>query len=179
MDGVHLLGGGVEFLWVNVFVVYAILLAASDADLHLEPDLHASETLKVLDADGNVLLVRFLGQVEHVGRIERLAKLLEVGLVGLDHTIEPGEKLLGTVIRMEDYGDTVVGSHCANVEGHGDGTRSCRVGVLDRLTSEEGGSSIGDLEDDGAVVLFGSLHDTVGDRGAGRGTKMFGETQYM
>lgn len=33
--------------------------------------------------------------------------LLEVGLVGIEHAIEPGEELVGAVVGVEDNGDTV------------------------------------------------------------------------
>lgn len=37
-------------------------------------------------------------------REEGLSVLLEVSLVGLEHTIEPRKELLGTVVRVEDDG---------------------------------------------------------------------------
>mmetsp|Transcript_20053 Transcript_20053/g.33164 ORF Transcript_20053/g.33164 Transcript_20053/m.33164 type:complete len:312 (+) Transcript_20053:308-1243(+) len=167
VDGPHLLGGGVELLGIDVLVVDAILLAASDTDLHLEPDLHLDETLKVLDADCDILLIGFLAEIKHVRGVEGLSVLLEVSLVGLDHTIEPGKELLRAVIGVEDDGDAVVGGHLANVEGHGDGTSGSSVGVLRGLASEIAPAAVGDLDHDGAVRLLTSLHDGIAGGGGG------------
>lgn len=40
----------------------------------------------------------------HHSREEGLSVLLEVSLVGLEHTIKPRKELLGTVVRVEDDG---------------------------------------------------------------------------
>mmetsp|Transcript_35674 Transcript_35674/g.114668 ORF Transcript_35674/g.114668 Transcript_35674/m.114668 type:complete len:314 (-) Transcript_35674:752-1693(-) len=61
-----LLGFGVEVLRVRILVVHPVLLAARDAQLHLEQHVELAHPLHVLDADGDVLLERLLGEVEHV-----------------------------------------------------------------------------------------------------------------
>lgn len=40
----------------------------------------------------------------HHSREKGLSVLLEVSLVGLEHTIKPRKELLGTVVRVEDDG---------------------------------------------------------------------------
>ena len=167
VDGVDLLGAGVELLGVHILVVDAVLLAAGDADLHLEPDLHGGHALEVLDADGNVLLVGLLAEVEHVGGEEGLAVLGVELLVGLEHAVEPGEELLGAVVRVEDDGDAVVLGNGTDVHGKGDGTGDGGVGLLDGLADHEGTSSVGDLDHDGTVVLLGGLEAGVDGRGRG------------
>jgi len=166
VHGIHLFGGGVELFGINVLVVDTILFAASDTDLHLQPDLHLDETLKVLYADCNVLLIGLFAEIKHVRGVEGLSVLLEVSLVGLNHAIEPGEELLRAVVGVKDDGNAVVGGHLADVEGHGDGTGGSGVGVLGGLASEVSSTAVGDLNHDGAVHLLTSLHDGI----AGGGT---------
>jgi hypothetical protein len=57
-----------------------------------------------------------------VGGEEGLAVLLEVGLIGIEHAVEPWEELLGAVVGVEDDGDAVGGSDRADVVGTSDGT---------------------------------------------------------
>lgn len=61
--------------------------------------------------------------------------LLEVGLVRAHHAIQPGEKLLGAVVGMENDRDVVGSSNGTNVVGTSDGTsdRGFLVGVGDAL----------------------------------------------
>ena len=63
--------------------------------------------LHVLDAELDVLVEGLLGQIDHVGGEEGLAIGLEVLLVGLEHAVEPGEELLGAVVRVEHNGHSV------------------------------------------------------------------------
>ena len=74
----HLFRSGVEVLPVCAGVVDAILLAAGDADLHLEPDSDLGHALEVLGASGDVLAILLLRKVEHVAREEGLSVLLLV-----------------------------------------------------------------------------------------------------
>ena len=172
VHGPNLLGGGVELLRIDVLVVDAILFAASDTDLHFEPDLHLDEALKVLNADCDVLLIRLLTEIEHVGGVEGLSVLLVVSLIGLEHAIEPGEELLRAVVGVKDDRDAVVGGHLADMEGHGDGTGGCGVGVLGGLASEVSSAAIGNLDHDGAVVFLTSFHDGIAGGGAAHQQKI-------
>lgn len=73
--------------------------------------------LHVLDADLDVLGEGLLGEVEHVGGEEGLAVGLEVGLVGGYHAVEPGEELLGAVVRVEHNWHTVSLCDVADIVG--------------------------------------------------------------
>lgn len=107
VDGEDVLGLGVERVVVDFFVVDAVFLAAGDTDFlyqalalnrhseereryHLEPLLQRSSTLQVLGSSLNVPVHRLLGKIDHVGREQRLAVLLEVALVLVEHTVQPG-----------------------------------------------------------------------------------------
>lgn len=98
VDVPNVLGLGVEARIVDVGIVDTVLLAAGDANLHLEPDAKGSHALEVLDAVGDVVLLGLFGEVEHMGGKEGLLMLLEIVLVCFEHAIEPGEKLLGAVV---------------------------------------------------------------------------------
>lgn len=162
---------GVERGVVDLGVVDTVLLSSGDPDLHLEPLVHLGHPLEVLDAGLDVLLLGLFGQVQHVGREEGDTVFLEVGLIGVQHAVEPGQELLGTVVRVHDDGDPVSGGDGTDESGGGDGTGDrglLLVGVvLDSLAGPEGGSSLRDLEDDGRVDVSGGLHGGVG--GGGRG----------
>lgn len=86
---------------------------------HFEPLLHGRSTLEVLGRGLDVKVDRFLGQIDHVAGEERLAVLLEVTLVLVEHAIEPGQQLLGAVIRVQHDGDAVDGRDAADVVGGG------------------------------------------------------------
>ena len=109
VDLVDVRGLGVEGRVVDRRVVDSVLLSAGDSDLHLEPLVHLGHSGEVLGAGGNVLLLGLLREVEHVGREEGNAVLLVVGLVSVEHAVEPGEELVGAVVGVENDGDTVEG----------------------------------------------------------------------
>jgi hypothetical protein len=122
-----------------------------------------------------------------VRREERLALLLEVSLIGIEHTIEPREELLGAVVGVEDDRDAVCGSKRANVVGSSDGAgngsalvtvantlSSCQSDVNGEkicwgthLSGEVGSTTLGELKDDGGLSIAGSLEgsDDSGRRG--------------
>lgn len=87
---------------------------------------------------GNVALLVLLGEINHVGREEGLAVLLEVRLVGIEHAIEPREQLLRAVVGVQHDGDAVDRRNGADVVGGGDGTgdRGLLVLVVDALAWE-------------------------------------------
>ena len=171
VDVKDVFGLGVQAGVVDLGVVDTVLLSTGDTDLHLEPLVHLGHPLKVLDAGLNVLLLGLFGQVQHVRGEEGDTVLLEVGLVGVEHSIEPGQELLGAVVRVHDDGDSVSRGDGSDESGGGDGTGDrglLLVGVvLDSLSGPEGGSSLRDLEDDGRVDISGGLQGGVGGRGRG------------
>jgi hypothetical protein len=70
----------------------------------------------------DVVVDRLLRQIDHVGGEEGLAVELEVALVLVEHTVEPGQELLGAVVGVEDDGDAVGRGNAADVVGSSDGT---------------------------------------------------------
>ena len=160
VHGVDLLGAGVELLGVDVLVVDAILLAASDTDLHLEPDLHRGHALEVLDANGNVLLVGLLAEVEHVGGEEGLSVGLEVLLRGGEEGVDPGKPRLLAVVGVKDDGDAVEGGDLTDVLGSGNGSgNGCRIVVVVKgLSGNELSATLGESDHDGSSVVLGGLH---------------------
>ncbi len=75
------------------------------------------------------------------------------------HTVQPRQKLLSAVVGVEDNGDAVCGRNGADVVGTSNGSLdgSALVLVVDTLTSEVCGSSLGHLEDDGRLGIAGCL----------------------
>ena len=57
---------------------------------HLKPLLHWGSALQVLSSGVDVVLDLLLAQIDHVAGEERLAVLLEVLLVRIHHTVQPG-----------------------------------------------------------------------------------------
>jgi hypothetical protein len=169
VDLVDVLGLGVQGVVVDGLVVNAVLLATGDTDLHLDPLLHGSNALEVGGGGLDVVVDLLLGKVDHVGAEEGLAVDLEVGLVGVDHAIEPGEELLGAVVGVKDDGDAVGGSNRTDVVASGNGTsdRGLLVLVGHTLTGEVSGTAVGELENDGRLGVTGSLER--GYDGGGRG----------
>lgn len=156
-----LFGAGVELFGIDSLVVDTILFSSGDSNLHLEPDLHVSHFFKVLGADGNVLIIGFLGKIEHVRGKEGFAVLCKVGFVGLEHTIEPRQELLGTMVRVENNGDTVVRGNSPDVEGHSHGTSRSVVGILNSFAREKGGSAIRALDDHRTIVFLGGFQGRI------------------
>jgi hypothetical protein len=129
-----------------------------------------------------------------VGREEGLAVLLEVSLVGVEETIEPGEELLGAVVGVENDGDAVAGGNAADVVSSGDTTGNGSglaivanaLRELDRtrfpevfktyLAGEESSTTLGNLEDNGAVLVASSL-ETGNDGGRGGDVLYCGQNQ--
>ena len=134
---------------------------------HLEPLLHGGSTLKVGGGGLDVVVDRLLRQVNHVRRVEGLAVELEVGLISVEETVQPREELLGAVVGVEDDGDTVDGGDAADVVGGGDTTSDGGVLAIvgDTLTGEVSGTTVRDLEDDGALGVTGSLEGRNDDGG--------------
>lgn len=151
---------------------------------HLEPLLHGGSTLEVGGSGLDVVVDGLLRQINHVRGVEGLAVLLEVGLIGVQKAIEPREELLGAVVGVKDDRDAVGGGNAADVVSSGNTTgdgsglaviadalrrlvRFCFVlEVITYLASEESSTTLGDLEDDGAVLVASSLE---GRDDSGRG----------
>jgi hypothetical protein len=72
-----------------------------------------------------------------VGREQRLAVLLEVVFIRIEHAIEPRQEFLRTMVGVQDDGDTVCRSNDSNVVGcrNRTGNRGLLLVVLDALIS--------------------------------------------
>lgn len=94
--------------------------------------------------------------------------LLVVGLIGLEHTVKPWEELLGAVVGVENDRDTVSGGNGSDEVGScsSSGNGSLLISVGETLSTEESGTTLGDLKDDRRLDVSGSLEDGVND---GRG----------
>lgn len=126
-----------------------------------------------------------------MAREEGLAVQLEVLLVLIEQAVEPWQQLLSTVVGVQNDGDAVGGSDATDVVSSGDTTSNggllLAVGDTLRrkdqyhlstpsffgpcsrtyLASEVSGTTVGELQDDGAVLVAGSLEGS--DNGRRRG----------
>jgi hypothetical protein len=179
LDGQDVLGLGVEGVVVNVLVVDTVLLTTGDTDLHLEPLLHGSNALEVGGGGVDVVVNGLLGQIDHVGGEEGLIVELEVSLIGIEETVQPREELLGAVVGVEDDGDTVGGGHATDVVGSGDTTSDggSLVAVGNTLTGEESSTTLGELQDNGALLVTGSLEG--GNNGGRRSDVDGGDSELL
>jgi hypothetical protein len=94
----------VELGVIYTGVVDTVFLTAGDTDLHLEPKAEGGHAFKVLDAGGDIVLLALLGKIKHMRGEERLLVLLEIGFIGLKHTIKPRQQFMSTMIRVQDDG---------------------------------------------------------------------------
>lgn len=168
-DLADLLGLRVEGGVVDASVIDTIFLTTGDTDFHLEEDADLVASLEVLLGDLDVVVELLGGEIDHVRGEEGLAGLLEVGLISVEAAIEPRKELLGAVVGVEDDGDSVEAGDGVDVLGTSDSTLDGGVLVLalDALTAEEGGTTVGELDDDGGVDGSGTLQDGVDGGGAG------------
>ncbi|KAH3677427.1 hypothetical protein OGATHE_000901 [Ogataea polymorpha] len=152
----------VEQLLVGVLVVDTVFLTTGDTDLHFKPLAHLGHSGEIFHTCGNVLVVGLLRQVKHVRREQWLTVELVVLFISIEHTIEPWQKLFGTVIGVQDNWDTVCWSNGSDVVSscNGTGNRSLLAIVLDTLTGEVSGTTVGSLQNDWGVVVSSSLQSS-------------------
>lgn len=158
-NGQDVLGLGVQGVVVNILVVHTVLLATGDTNLHLQPLLHRRRALEVRRGGADVELDGLLGQVDHVRREERLAVLLEVLLVRIEHAVQPRQQLLCAVICVEANRNFIRGGNSADEVSGSDGASDGGglVAVGHALAGEEGGATLGHLQDDGRLGVAGGL----------------------
>ena len=156
----------VEGRVVNVLIVHTVLFTTSNADLHFEPDTDLSHTLEVFKADLDVVFFRFLRKVKHVRAEQRLAMLGKPLFVSCKHTIEPRQKFLGTVVRVQNHRDTVVFGNRTHVVRacHRASYRGLLFVVGKALTSEVRGTSVRHLNDDRRLGFTRRLKSGIGNR---------------
>jgi hypothetical protein len=101
---VYVLRLGVQAVVVDASIVDTIFLATSNTDFHFKPDTYWRHAFEIFDAGRNVLLLRLLGEIKHVGREQGFLVLLVVLFVCFEHAIKPRKELFSTVIGVQDYG---------------------------------------------------------------------------
>jgi hypothetical protein len=105
---------------------------------HLKPLLHWGRTLEVLCGSGDVEIHFLLAEIDHVAGEKRLAMLLEVLLISIQHAIEPWKEFLGAVIGVENDGNAIGGSNSTDIVGSRDSScnRSLLFPVCDTFSCE-------------------------------------------
>ena len=90
---------------------------------------------------------------------QRLSMLLEIGLVSVEHVIEPWQELLRIVVGVKDDGNAICRGYATNVVSCRN--RSCDTSflvlVVDALTAEVSNTVLADLEDDWAILVSSGL----------------------
>lgn len=135
------------------------MLLCRDKSYHLEPLLHGGSTLEVLGGGLDVVLDGLLREIDHVGREQGLAVLLEILLISVKHAVQPGQQLLGAVVGVQDNGDAVCRGNGTDVVSGGNGALDGGglVLVVNALTGEVGGTTLRGLQDDGRLGVAGGL----------------------
>jgi len=89
--------------------------------------------------------------------------LCKVLFISSQHAIEPGQKLLGAVVRVHDNGDAIGGSNVTDVMGTSNGSEdgSSLVLVGDSLACKEGSATVRELDNDGRLDITSSLYNTM------------------
>jgi hypothetical protein len=95
--------------------------------------------------------------------------LFEVLLIGINHTVQPRQKLFGAVIAVKHNWYSIGGSNSTNVVGSSNGT--CNGGFLatigNTFTGKVCGTTLRGLENDGRLLVAGSLEGADDSGGAG------------
>jgi hypothetical protein len=115
VDIPDIFGLGVKSRVVNTRVINTIFLTTSDTDFHLEETVDGGHALQVLETGLNVFFLGLFREIQHVGREQRFTVGLEVLLIGIEHTIEPRQELLGTVVRVDDDRNTISLGNCTDI----------------------------------------------------------------
>jgi hypothetical protein len=97
--------------------------------------------------------------------------LLEIRLIGIEHTVHPRQQFFSAMIRVKDDGDTISRRDGSDKVSCGDS--ACDRGVLglgvvgDAFSGEKGGTTLRALEDDGGFQVTSGLEGGVDGRGRG------------
>ena len=77
--------------------------------------------------------------------------LLEVGLIGIQHTVKPLQQLFGTVITVDDHRHAVMLGHQPNMLSSGNGSQNggLLLVVFDAFAGDKCSSAVTELDDDG------------------------------
>mmetsp|Transcript_55777 Transcript_55777/g.102241 ORF Transcript_55777/g.102241 Transcript_55777/m.102241 type:complete len:249 (-) Transcript_55777:23-769(-) len=159
----HFLRLSVQARGVHITVIHTIFFTAGDTEFHLQKTVDLGHTLQVLFADRHVFLQGLLREVKHVRGKQRFAMLLEVSFVGFQHTFEPRQPALLTVIGVKDHGHAVELCNLTHVQGTGNGASNCCsiICIVSSFAGNELTTTPGESDDDGTTVLLSSLHARV------------------
>ncbi len=133
---------------VDIGVVHAIFLATGYPKLDLNGHAELIHSLEIIPAGLQVVFDWLFRKVKHVGAVKRLAFPLMKLFSGIKHPVHPGQKLAGSVISVQNYGDVVSLGHGMNVHGSRDRSRHCGLLVFvgKAFTRIEHSSPIGKLD---------------------------------
>jgi hypothetical protein len=98
-----------------------------------------------------------------VRREERFTMSLEIGLISSEHTIKPRKKLLGTMIRVNKDRNAISLGNGTDILSTRDSTenRSFLMLIINSLTSNESSTTVGELDNNRRLVLFGSFKSSI------------------
>ncbi len=125
-------------------IVHPVLFAPGNPQLELEGHIDLAHPGQVLLADCQVLFQRLLGEIQHVRAVERFPVLFVVRLAGGEHSIDPGKKLLRTVVRVKNNRDAVFFRDDPDVVSPGDGACDRRVlsAIIQKLAGVKEGAAV-------------------------------------
>ena len=149
----------VQSIFFNVFVVDTIFFTTSDTNFHFQPLVHFSHSLEVFGTSGNVFVIRFFRQIQHMGGEQWSTVFSKEFFISFQHTIEPWQQFLSTVISVQNNWDTVSWSNWSNVVSSSNWTSngSSLIFVVNTLTGKVSGTTLGSLQDDWGFVVSGSF----------------------
>mmetsp|Transcript_13875 Transcript_13875/g.33341 ORF Transcript_13875/g.33341 Transcript_13875/m.33341 type:complete len:389 (+) Transcript_13875:340-1506(+) len=163
---VDLLRLRVQVLNGSVRVVDAIFFPTSDAQFHFQQDSDLGHAFQVVLADFNIFLNRLFRQVNHVTGEQGFAMILKVTFRSSQEPVNPRQKLLGTVVGVQNDRNSVLLGHSSDVEGPRDGTGdgSFVVCVVQSLATVKLTSTRTELDNDGSIVLARCFQASVDSR---------------
>ena len=127
----------------------AVFLAPGDTQFDLQAHLQGHHALQIIGADGEVVLQRLLGQIQHVRGIKRLAVGFVVSFALGDQTIDPGEQLAVGVIGVQDHADTIIFGQQMHMLGGRDGAHDLgRITIRHALAGKKLRPTVGKLNND-------------------------------
>ena len=160
----------VETRVFNTRVINTIFFTTGDTDFHFKKDTASVTAFEILGGQFQVVVEVFGGKIDHVGRVKSSASFLEVLLISFKTTIQPRKELLGAVVSVENDGNTVSFSNSMDILGTSDRTENgVALGLigLDALTTDEGSTTVRELDDDGAVDSSSSFETSINGIGVG------------
>ena len=91
---------------------------------------------------------------------QRFAGFGEVFFAGVKQAVNPGQQLLGAVVRVQNHRNAIFGGKGVHLFGADDGTEDVRPRAahrFDAFAGEELGAAVGELDDDGRFDADGGF----------------------